>query len=201
MRTTDIPPRLCRAGAAAVAVALAAALGPVAAAPAPTQAEFAALQAQVRTLQDRDAIRQLLLEYGHMLDTHDLAGYANLFAPDGEWIGGFGRARGPKAILALMRKYVGTRAPDPHKVMGFHIMTNIIIHVHGDHATALSKLIFMYRSKDNKPVPVMGGHYDDTLVRLHGHWLFQRRVVMMDIPYQDPRTIKGTAPPPPFLRH
>lgn len=170
----------------------------VAAVDVPTAAQLAALQAQVRRLEDRDAIRQLLLEYGHLLDTHDLAGYANLFAPDGEWIGGFGRARGPKAILALMRKYLGTRPDDPRKVMGFHLMTNIIIHVHGDHATALSKLVFMYRSKDNRPVPVMGGHYLDTLVRLDGRWKFERRVVMMDIPYQDPREIRGTPPPPPL---
>ncbi|MGH8221285.1 MAG: nuclear transport factor 2 family protein [Steroidobacteraceae bacterium] len=201
MRTTNVPRWLQCASAAAITVVIGASLVPMAAAAAPTEAEFAALQAEVRTLQDRDAIRQLLLEYGHMLDTHDLAGYANLFSPDGEWIGGFGRARGPRAILALMRKYMGTQAPDPHKVMGFHLMTTIIIHVHGDHATALSKLVFMYRGKDDRPVPVMGGHYEDTLVRLHGHWCFQRRVVMMDIPYQDPRTIKGTPPPPPFLGH
>jgi hypothetical protein len=133
-----------------------------------------------------------------MLDTHDLVGYANLFARDGEWIGGFGRARGPKAILALMRKYLGTQRPDPRKVTGFHLMTNILIHLDGDRATAESKLVFMYRSKDDKPVPVMGGHYDDTLIREDGHWKFLRRVVMMDIPYQDPRTIKGTPPPPPL---
>jgi hypothetical protein len=43
----------------------------------------------------------------------------------------------------------------------------------------------------------MGGHYDDTLIREDGQWKFQRRVVMMEIPFQDPREIKGEPPPAP----
>ncbi|MGH8260354.1 MAG: nuclear transport factor 2 family protein [Steroidobacteraceae bacterium] len=208
MTTADLSrlPRHCAAAAllvlsttvASAFMARATTVAHAATAADPAQAELDALRAQVRTLEDRDEIRQLILEYGHMLDAHDLVGYSNLFARDGEWIGGFGRARGPKAILALMRKYLGTTAPDPRKTTGFHLMTGILIHVHGDRATAESKLVFMYRSKDNRPVPVMGGHYDDTLIREDGQWKFLRRVVMMDIPYQDPRTIKGTPPPPPF---
>ena len=168
-----------------------------AAAAGPTQAEFDALKARVQETQDRLEIQQVVVEYGHMLDTHDLVGYANLFAKDGEWIGGFGRAKGPQAILAMMNKYIGTSAFDPRNVKGFHLLTNIIVHINGDHATAWSRIVYMARGKDDKPYPAMGGHYDDTLIREDGHWKFLRRVVMMEIPFQDPREIKGEPPPAP----
>jgi SnoaL-like domain len=169
----------------------------------PSEAEFAALKAQVQEVHDRLEIQQLVVEYGHLLDTHDLVGYSNLFAKDGEWVGGFGTAKGPAAILAMMNKYIGTAPFDPKDVKGFHLLTNIIVHVHGDHATAWSRIIYMVRNKDNKPSPAMGGHYDDTLVRESGHWKFERRVVMMEIPYQDPRDIKGEPPvaPPPGVNN
>jgi hypothetical protein len=163
----------------------------------PTQAQFDALKARVQEIQDRQEIAQLIVEYGHLLDTHDLVGYSNLFATEGEWIGGFGRAKGPKAILAMMNKYIGTAPFDPRNVKGFHLLTNIVIHVHGDHATAWSRIVYMVRTKDDKPAPAMGGHYDDEMIRENGHWKFLRRVVMMEIPFQDPREIKGEPPPAP----
>ncbi len=188
-----------RYAAAAVLLAYGAFGAPQAfAADTPTMAQFQALEARTQKLEDEEQIRQLLVEYGHLLDTHDLQGYANLFAKDGEWIGGFGKAKGPDGILALMEKFMGkgTGGFDVSKVRGFHLLTNMIVHVDGDHATALSKLVFMARNPDNKPVPVMGGHYDDTLVRENGQWKFLRRYVMMDIPYQDPRTITAPKPAP-----
>ncbi len=163
-----------------------------------TRGDLASLQARVQTMEDENEIRALLIEYGRTLDAHDLVGYSNLFAKDGEWLGGFGRATGPAGILALMQKSMGTAAGDPKDVKGFHVLTNPLVHVEGDHATALSKLIFFARSAEKKPSPALGGHYDDTFVRENGRWKFQRRIVMLDIPYQDPRdesTVKGTKPP------
>jgi SnoaL-like domain len=191
-----------RARALALASLLAAAVlstaPSAAAAAAPTAADYAALQGQVREVQDRLEIQQLLIEYGHLLDTHDLVGYSNLFAKEGEWIGGFGRAKGPQAILAMMNKYIGTAPFDIRNVKGFHLLTNMIVHVHGDRATAWSRIVYMVRNKDDKPTPAMGGHYDDTLIREDGHWKFLQRVVMMEIPFQDPREIKGEPPPAPI---
>jgi len=178
------------------AAALVLAGAPAWAAP-PTQADFEALRARVQEVQDRQDIAQLIVEYGHLLDTHDLVGYSNLFAAQGEWIGGFGRAKGPAAILAMMNKYIGTAPFDPRNVKGFHLLTNIVIHVHGDHATGWSRIIYMVRNKEDKPTPAMGGHYDDEFIREHGQWKFLRRVVMMEIPFQDPREIKGEPPPAP----
>jgi hypothetical protein len=57
-----------------------------------------------------------------------------------------------------------------------------MIDVHGDTATAWSRWVFVTTGADNRPTPAMGGHYDDTLVREDGHWKFQRRVAVNDIP-------------------
>ena len=183
--------------ALSAAVVSLASLSPAVAAE-PSPADFAALKAQVQEVQDRLEIQQLLVEYGHLLDTHDLVGYSNLFAKEGEWIGGFGRAKGPKAILAMMNKYIGAAPFDIKNVKGFHLLTNMIVHVHGDRATAWSRIVYMVRNKDDKPSPAMGGHYDDTLIKEDGHWRFLQRVVMMEIPFQDPREIKGEPPPAPL---
>lgn len=72
------------------------------------------------------------------------------------------------------------------------------LHVQGDRATAWSRIVYMVRNKDDKPSPAMGGHYDDTLIKEDGHWKFLQRVVMMEIPFQDPREIKGEPPPAPL---
>ena len=185
------------AGALAAALAMLVVGSHAASGAEPTPADFEALKARVQEVQDRQEIAQLIVEYGHLLDTHDLVGYSNLFAREGEWIGGFGRAKGPKAILAMMNKYIGTAPFDPRNVKGFHLLTNIVIHVSGDHATAWSRIVYMVRNKDDKPAPAMGGHYDDVMVRENGRWKFLRRVVMMEIPFQDPRDIKGEPPPAP----
>ena len=50
------------------------------------------LEQRVRELEDREAIRELLVVYGRYLDNKDLAGYSKLFAKDGTWTGGIGTA-------------------------------------------------------------------------------------------------------------
>ncbi len=57
----------------------------------------------------------------------------------------------------------------------FHLITNPIIEVHGDQATAISKWTFV-RIVDKKPVIAIAGRYDDELVRENGHWRFLHRV-------------------------
>ncbi len=147
--------------------------------------------ARIQRLEDIEEIRVLLTDYGRFLDAHDLVSYSHLFARDGEWVGGFGSAKGPAGIQALMEKNLG---PNPARKPGstFHILTNFVIDVHGDTATAWSRWLFVTTGADNRPTPAMGGHYDDTLVREDGHWRFMRRVAVNDIPQSGP----AAAPPP-----
>jgi hypothetical protein len=77
-------------------------------------------------------------------------------------------------------------APPRPGPRGVHLMTNEIIEVSGDRATAWSRWTYVIRSADNKPVPALAGHYDDEFVRENGGWKFKRRSVGGDIPYSEP---------------
>ncbi len=140
-----------------------------------------ALAARIQRLDDMEEIRTVLLNYGRYLDTHDFAAYSQLFAKDGEWTGGFGSVQGPAAIQAFMEKNI------PGKPGGtYHLLSNFIIDVHGDTATAWSRWQFVTPGADKKPAIAQAGHYDDALVRENGHWKFKRRVAGNDIPVAGP---------------
>jgi SnoaL-like domain len=137
----------------------------------------ASLAARVQILEDKEEIRNLLIDYGRLLDARDFAGYSRLFAKDGEWSGGFGTTQGPAAIQAFMEKNI----PGPNTGHTYHILSNFEIEVHGDTATAWSRWAYITPGPDQRPVIAQGGHYDDTLVRENGHWKFKRRVASNDI--------------------
>lgn len=145
--------------------------------------------ARLQRLEDIEEIRIVLTSYGRFLDAHDLASYSNLFAEDGEWVGGFGTGKGPAAILAMMEKNLPVR-PGTKPGGTYHLLTNFIIDVQHDTATAWSRWSFTVTSADNKPSILYGGHYDDTLVREKGRWKFKRRVAVNDIPHSDPTEAK-----------
>jgi uncharacterized protein (TIGR02246 family) len=142
----------------------------------------ASLAARVQRLEDMEEIRIVLTEYGKTLDARDFAAYSQLFAKDGEWVGGFGTVKGPAEIQAFMEKNVGT----VNKAHNFHLLTNFVIEVHGDTATAWSHWSFVVPTPDNKPVIAQGGRYDDLLIRENGRWKFKRRTASNDIPSGGP---------------
>ena len=138
-----------------------------------------ALVARLQRLEDIEEIRTLLLDYGRYLDSRDLPAYSRLFAKDGEWVGGFGSAQGPAGILAFMEKNLGTA---PNRTNTYHLLTNFVIDVKGDTATAWSRWTFVTPGADAKPVIAQAGRYDDTLIRENGRWRFKRRVASNDLP-------------------
>jgi uncharacterized protein (TIGR02246 family) len=141
------------------------------------------LAARVQRQEDTEEIRTLLVNYGRYLDAHDFAAYSHLFAKDGEWVGGFGTVKGPAAIEALMVKSLGT----PGQPSGtYHLLTNFVIDIHGDTATAWSRWSFVTPGADKKPAMAQGGRYEDKLIREDGHWKFSRREALVDIPRGGP---------------
>jgi uncharacterized protein (TIGR02246 family) len=137
------------------------------------------LEARLQKLEDMEEIRTLLLDYGRTLDARDLRAYSELFTKDGEWIGGFGSVNGRAELLAFMQKSVGT-APNTGKT--YHLLTNFFITVTGNTATATSRWSYVIGNAEKKPVLEHSGRYEDTLVREDGHWKFQKRVVLNDLP-------------------
>jgi hypothetical protein len=55
------------------------------------------------------------------------------------------------------------------------MMSNVIIDLQGDRATASSKWIFFTLDKA-KPEGAIAGRYDDVLIRENGTWKFLKRV-------------------------
>jgi len=146
-------------------------------------ASTSSVEARLQKLEDERAIHDVLIAYGHALDTLDIDGYSKLFAKEGTWSGGIGSAKGPEGIKAMLQKALAKAPPyDPNKVRSFHMMTNFAIKVDGDRATARSKWTFFGRTQDNKLEPRLAGHYDDTLIRENGEWKILSRVAPHDIP-------------------
>jgi hypothetical protein len=137
------------------------------------------LAQRIQRLDDIEEIRTLLTNYGRFLDAHDFKSYGELFAKDGEWIGGFGSVTGPAAVEAFMVKNIGTPGTPSST---YHLLTNFIIDVHCDTATAWSRWNYVTPGADKKPAIAQGGHYEDTLLRENGHWKFRRREAFTDIP-------------------
>lgn len=140
------------------------------------------IESRLQVLEDREAIRDLLLEYGRTLDARDFKGFSELFAREvGEWNGGMGDAKGPEAIRKLMEETIGNNTGGINSP-NFHIFSNETIDVKGDRATAVSKWAFVVQGDDGRPQWVYLGHYNDTLIREDGRWKFLLRKVSSDIP-------------------
>jgi uncharacterized protein (TIGR02246 family) len=167
--------------AVCAALSLAAAHGPV---QAQSAASLESLAARVQVLEDREAIRALILAYGEAHDNRDYTTFSKLFAKEGEWVGGLGSAKGPEAIFELMDGTIGHN-PQPGGSGTYHVMTNDQIRIDGDRASSTTKWIYLTPGDDGAPRAVFLGHYDDEFVRENGEWRFLRREAPVDIPVQE----------------
>ena len=139
--------------------------------------DSASLASRLQKFEDKEEIQNLLLDYGRHLDNRDFTAYSSLFAKDGEWVGGFGTASGgPAGIKAFMEKAMGTA---PNRAKNYHLLSNFVISVNGDSATAWSRWQFVVPGERGAVIS-QAGRYDDTLVREDGKWRFKRRVASND---------------------
>lgn len=140
-----------------------------------------ALAKRVQVLEDREAIRALILAYGQAHDHRDYKTFASLFAKNGEWVGGLGSAKGPEAIFALMDKTIGHH-PTAEGSGTYHLLTNDQIVIDGDQASSVTKWLYVTPDDKNAPKLVFLGHYNDKFIRENGVWKFLRREAPADIP-------------------
>src|SRR4029077_16243013 len=103
---------------------------------------------RIQRIEDRAEIEQLLLNYGRHLDARDFKAYSQLFAKDGVWQGGMGTGQGPAAIQAFMEKAL----PGANAAPNFCVLSNFVIDVNGDSATAWSRWMFMVPGPNNTAV-------------------------------------------------
>ena len=179
--TAGALPFLIPSVVAAAAFFIGAALAAGAAFPDPQAGE--SVESRLRELEDREEIRQLLVDYGRTIDQRDFGAFSGLFAKNAEYIGGGGTeaVRGPAAIAKSLEDII-RQNPTGFRSPSFHLFANEILQVNGDEATSSSKGIFVVPGENNQPAMVMLATYSDVLTREDGRWKFKKRVVHADIP-------------------
>lgn len=134
-----------------------------------------ALAARVQTLEDRDAIRALLVDYATTLDNRDFEGFAQLWAKDAEFSGGAGNtAQGPTAIAELLKTLLGRNGAG--KGLDFHLVMNQTVNVTGDTATGFSRGTWVNTNEKRLQVAIIANYYDQ-FVREGGRWKFKRHQI------------------------
>lgn len=126
-------------------------------------------------LEDREAIRTVLRDYGRLLDERKFDEFGQLFAADGEYVSG-SSTRGPAAIAESLRRIMTANSmglAEPN----FHVLFNERIELHGDRADATSQSFFVAPGADAAPQIIMMASYVDSLVRTPQGWKFAKRTV------------------------
>jgi uncharacterized protein (TIGR02246 family) len=140
------------------------------------------VEERLSRLEDLEEIRRLVQDYRRHLDVMDLDAYGLLFAEDGEWLGGTGYGQTPAGITAMLKERLPRRAsPGP---ASWHLLSEPVIDLDGDRATGSVTWAWVGRGDGDTPVMRLLGHYDDSYVREHGQWRFQRRIAYTDIPHR-----------------
>jgi ketosteroid isomerase-like protein len=141
-------------------------------------ADDGTIESRLRRVEDLLEIQRICNEYGQRLDRCDYAGYAALFADDGEiMIGPVARAQGPAAIEEAMKN----AAPGPAG-NSVHIIGTPVIDLDGDTATTEVMWTVLRRGDDGQPYLAMTGRHRDDFVRVEGRWKIRKRRGFVDIP-------------------
>jgi uncharacterized protein (TIGR02246 family) len=138
------------------------------------------IEARLRRLEDAEEIRRLIQDYRRHLDTFDLVSYGQLFAAQGEWLGGTGYGKSPAGITAMLTERLP--APKGGPQSSWHLLTDPVITVDGDHATGELNWAWVGRGDDGAPTMRLLGTYTDSYVREDGCWRFRTRVAQTNIP-------------------
>lgn len=124
--------------------------------------------------EEKDAIREVLVEYCFRLDDGRFAEMAALFTENGTWDTAFGRATGRTAIAELARN-IRAQAGD-QRPRGIHLVTNIAIVLDGASARVRSNWTVVQNSPEGPKIG-SGGAYHDEMVKEGEQWLFRYRKI------------------------
>jgi uncharacterized protein (TIGR02246 family) len=124
---------------------------------------------------DRLDIIDLIARYAYTLDSGDLDGYVNNFAPDGVLFEHHhGRDKIREYVAMLIRE--GRAGPLPDGDVAYrHFVGSPVIDGGGDRAVVHSYLLWVNMGSD--PPVSAAAEYTDECVKLDGRWLFHSRVL------------------------
>ena len=126
------------------------------------------------SIEDKDAIRELMAEYCFRLDDGRYDDMAALFTEDGTWDTALGKATG-RAEIAKLAADIRSRA-GANRPRAAHLVTNIVMALDGAHARVRSNWIVMQNSPDG-PKDRLRRRLSDEIVQHDGQWLFRYRKI------------------------
>jgi len=125
----------------------------------------------LRKLLDIHEIQQLLLEYSIALDARDLDFMDRLFTDDAQ----LNLVGDGVFSIAEYKKFASAAVPELDTTQ--HFCTPAVIRIEGD--KAFSRCFFLAQHARNSLAPhsfcVVGGYFDDELVRRNGEWRIFKR--------------------------
>lgn len=140
------------------------------------KAQEPTLEQRLQRVEDELAIKRVILEYAVRLDARDFDGYVALFAKNGTWQSGNTVKHGRKEIRQMLVDIYGNPPPGYVNNNSYRIVSNVLVDIDGDHATAHSRQLTIMRGENGSPTPRLSGIYDDELIRENGKWKILHRI-------------------------
>ncbi|MEO8466368.1 MAG: nuclear transport factor 2 family protein [Gammaproteobacteria bacterium] len=135
------------------------------------------------SVQDRAAVQNLIARYAFALDSLNADMYASVFAPDAELTFGGNTYKGRDKIHGVVTSIKERRAAQPASdkptPKSYHVITNTLIEftddTHANHRSYWQTV----SGPSSGPFAVGGaGVYEDTIVKVNGAWLIQKRNII-----------------------
>jgi len=119
-------------------------------------------------------IERLGVLYAASIDERDYEKFAACFAQEGIWAVSAGDQKGRKMIADYAKSAVD------HLAGTHHLATNFLIDIGDDSATMRSTFIATHLGTEEFQGQqfIVGGVYQDNVVRMDGEWLFLRREII-----------------------
>jgi hypothetical protein len=129
-------------------------------------------------MDDYGQICTLLFRYAELLNLGEFDAVGEMFRDGRVQVEGNPVAyEGSEAIAAMYRESTNVPSGGPDTLL---YTTNVQVEVTGDSAASRSYFLAVQR-RDSGLVPVVGGRYRDSLLRLDGVWTFKERKMTVDL--------------------
>ena len=130
---------------------------------------------RIERLESRAAIGDLVANYCHGFDQHELELFASVFHPDAGYLAGeaFGNYHGLEEIRRAATDVIWPAMPRTA-----HSTTNLVVEIAGDRATGRSSVVGEADDPDGNTA-AFTANYEDIYERRNGTWkIAERRVVI-----------------------
>ncbi len=126
---------------------------------------------------DKLAIHELMARYNFALDSVDVERWVACFTNDGVLENPFGTYRGSDSL----RKYISATSKERRERPFRHMLTNIVVDIHGDEANARCYVLLARILRDSDSLELLSTLiYSDQLRKIEGTWRFSHRKFELD---------------------